>query len=186
LTLSPVSITPDDMPPSRDSRAREGPLPEGRPVFILAHPAHELRLFGWLARTKPIVQVLTRGTRSGTASDRLPATTALVFRSGGTISQAFEPWLDRELYSRVMASDATFLHHIVDRFRDLIVGADAGWVVTDSWQFYNVGHDLTHLAARVAAAEAGRRLGRPIPVLDYDVVPPAMGCRAPPARRSTR
>ena len=44
-------------------------------LLVIAHPGHELRLYGWIAQTKPLVCILTDGSGSDD-QPRLAADTA--------------------------------------------------------------------------------------------------------------
>jgi hypothetical protein len=62
---------------------------------------------------------------------------------------------------------------------DWICARDPPNVVTDAWQGYNPSHDLTHMMTRCAAGRAAARLGRPVPVFDYAVVPERLALEEP-------
>jgi len=148
-----------------------------RPALVVAHPGHELRLFGWLAAHRPTVHILTGATRVG--PERIEASAALVAEVGATKGRLFGGVPDRDVYAMVLAGDPGPFHEWTDRLRDAFVADDPSLVVVDAWQLYNVCHDLVHVMARVAAAEASRRLGRTLAVHDYPVVVDAVAGPAP-------
>lgn len=152
-------------------------MADRRPAFVIAHPGHELRLFGWLTAQRPTVHILTGVTRAGRS--RIEASGALVDSLGATRGRLFGSIADREAYAMALAGDADPFHEWTDALRDALVADEPGLVVVDAWQLYNVCHDLVHVMARVAAAEASRRLGRPLPVHDYPVVVAAVAGPAP-------
>src|SRR3954452_22150108 len=90
--------------------------------------------------------------------------------------------LDRELYELVLAGDAGPFHAWTDVLRDAWLAAPPRFVVTDAWQLYSVAHDLVHLMGRVAAHEAGLRLGAALACLDYAVVPREVAAQVRPGR----
>ncbi|MES2833485.1 MAG: hypothetical protein V4707_02120 [Pseudomonadota bacterium] len=131
-------------------------------VLVVAHPGHELRLSAWVRRTRPTVFVTARGSRSGRSEARIAASHAVVETLGGAAGEPFGAACDIDLYAAIMARDPTLFLALADTLRDAF--ASVATVVADGWQNYNPVHDLTHLIARVAAAEAGSRF------LDYPVV----------------
>lgn len=122
-------------------------------ALVVAHPGHELRLSAWVRRTRPAVFIIARGSRSGRSEARINASRAVVETLGGTAGEPFGAACDIELYASVMARDPAPFLVLTDALRDAFRGVAT--VVADGWQNYNPVHDLTHLIARVAAAEAG-------------------------------
>lgn len=151
--------------------------PRRRTGLAVAHPGHELRLSGWIARERPAVFVLTSGSRAGEDRMRVEASRALARRLGARPGGLFGDHLDRDVYAWIMAGDAEPFLALARRLADEIVAERLDRVVTDSWQLYNVVHDLWHLVVRTAATWAAERLGRPVACLDYPVVPAALAQR---------
>lgn len=144
-------------------------------ALFVAHPAHELRLHGWLSRTRAEVHVLTTGSRSGEGRERLEATGRLLDGLGCPRGRVFGAGLDRDLYAAILCGDQTSFHAAADRLRDALVVRAAGRLVVDAWQLYSAAHDLVHLIGRAAAAEAGVLLGRAVDVHEFAVVPEPAG-----------
>jgi hypothetical protein len=140
-------------------------------ALLVAHPAHELRLHGWLARVRPEVHVLTTGSRSGEGRERIEATGRLIDALGCPRGRVFGPFVDRDLYRGLMSGDSGPFHALADDLRDALVSRRAARLVVDGWQFYSAAHDLAHLIGRAAAAEASATLGRPVEVLEFAVTP---------------
>jgi len=150
----------------------------GAALFV-AHPGHELRLFGWIGRERPTCMTLTTGSRSGTSKARLAASTRLLAEAGATPSEPFGVVFDRDLYRAVLAGDGESFRRWKAAVSETLRKARPKRLVIDAWQLYSVSHDLAHLIGRLAAAEASGHLGEPIEVLQYDVVPPALGGDVP-------
>ncbi|MGP8122501.1 MAG: hypothetical protein ACLP8B_18510 [Xanthobacteraceae bacterium] len=146
-----------------------------RPALFVAHPGHELRLFGWMLREKPVCMVLTTGSRSGTDKTRVRASADLLTAVGGHRSELFGVVLDRDFYAAVLAGNATPFLRWKDAAVEVLVSTRPESLVIDGWQLYSVAHDLTHVVGRLAAEEASHRLGYQIRVLQYDVVPSSLG-----------
>jgi len=54
-------------------------------LLVVAHPGHELRVWGWLCAVKPTVCVLTDGAGSG-GEPRIAMTTTLLREAGATLA----------------------------------------------------------------------------------------------------
>lgn len=131
-------------------------------ALVIAHPGHELRLSAWVRRTRPSVFIIAHGSRSGRSEARIAASRAVVDVLGATAGEPFGAARDVDLYAAIMARDPASFLILTNGLRAAFEGIDT--VVADGWQNYNPVHDLIHLIARVAAAEAGARF------LDYPVV----------------
>lgn len=142
-----------------------------RAALAIAHPGHELRLMKWISDTRPLVFLLTSGSRSGASRSRVSASRRLATQLGATPGSVFGEHLDRDVYEWILAEDCAPFLALADRMAASFVQDQITTVVTDSWQLYNAVHDLWHLTVRIAAAEAAISMGRPLSCLDYPVVP---------------
>lgn len=127
-----------------------------------------------MLREKPICMVLTSGSRSGTDTARLQASSELLASLGGRQSELFGAVLDRDLYDAVLAGDAEPFRRWKKTVVDVLVRNRPERLVIDGWQLYSVTHDLTHVIGRLAADEASHKLGYQIEVLQYEVVPSSL------------
>lgn len=141
-----------------------------RDALVIAHPAHELRVYEWLRRARPVVYLLAAGSRSGLSQERRLASAALIEAAGARVGSLFGDMLDRDIYSNLLLSIHAPLLAWTAVLTDDFVRDEIEVVVVDAWQAYNVAHDLTHLMARIAAENARRITGRPILVAEYPVV----------------
>lgn len=131
-----------------------------RPVVIVAHPGHELRLFAWMERERPLVCILTDGSGS-TGRSRIGYSTALLQACDAVPGPVMGMLPDRAWYAAILAADAG----------PFLAAADAigqatergALVIADPVEGYNPMHDLcAALADRVAAGIAGRRATYPL------------------------
>jgi hypothetical protein len=131
-----------------------------RPVLLVAHPGHELRVFRWLETARPRVHVLSDGSGSDNVS-RLASTTALLERAGVQHGSVYGAFTDRALYALLLDGDVRALIGLFDRFvADLVAyGADA--VVADAAEGYNPAHDLARMLAGAAVERLRRRGAAP-------------------------
>jgi len=139
-------------------------------AFVFAHPGHELRLATWIARSRSLVFILTKGARADRSTSRIQASRLLAERLGAAPAELFGVAFDSEIYGWIMNRDVQVFSRLADDLRDALVANGVARVVTDAWQDYNPVHDLTHVLARAAAAEACVATGGRIEVLDYPVV----------------
>ncbi|MGH7268102.1 MAG: hypothetical protein ACREMB_25065, partial [Candidatus Rokuibacteriota bacterium] len=133
-----------DQPGMRGSRAIGSARaePAGRAALVIAHPGHELRVHGWLERTRPVVFVLTDGSGAGAAS-RLPSTTALLERAAAVPGSIFGRLTDAALYSALLERRSSgFLALLEELVREL-AALDVSMVAGDAVEGYNPAHDLT-------------------------------------------
>ena len=148
-------------------------------VLAVAHPGHELRLSTWIERERPLVLVLTTGSRNGTDRSRVAASERLARTLGAESGPVFGAHLDREVYGWAMDGRPEPFVTLAETLAEVFLRRRPRQVVVDSWQLYNVVHDLWHLTVRSAAAMASRRLGREIACCDYPVVPQGTGMPPP-------
>src|SRR5438046_692715 len=86
---------------------RSGLCAPQRAALVVAHPGHELRVFGWLSQYKPRVYVITDGSgRSGVS--RAPSTQALLQQVGAPSGEIFGVISDTGIYRAILASDFSF------------------------------------------------------------------------------
>jgi hypothetical protein len=147
-------------------------------ALIIAHPGHEVRVFGWYEQARPHVFLLASGSRSGDQG-RLSLSHRLAAMTGATPGSLFGDYLDRQIYAAVLARDATPFAEWTNALTDALAALAPHLLVTDGWQMYNVMHDLVHIMARVAARRAAERLKRPIEIVQYEVAPRALSAALP-------
>lgn len=128
-----------------------GLLPDAirRPLLLIAHPGHELRLFGWLRQAQPLIVMLTDGSGS-TGVPRVDLSERVVERSGGEI--VFGGYFrEPDLYNMILRGDsAAFVACALHLGR---IAADAGidQIVCDASEGYHPAHDLCLPLARAVA-----------------------------------
>src|SRR5262245_58862566 len=147
-------------------------------ALVVAHPGHEVRVAGWYESARPRLFILTKGSRNG-GRGRLLSARRLADRTGAKLGSLCGRYRDRDIYAAILARDPTPFLEWTAELTDAFAAFAPAMVVTDAWQMYNVGHDLTHVMARVAAERAAARLRRPIEVVEFDVVPGAFAVDRP-------
>lgn len=131
-----------------------------RPLLIVAHPGHELRLFAWMERERPLLCILTDGSGS-IAPARTPYSGALARGCGALRGPVFGVMSDRDWYAAILAGDAA---PFIAAMEAIVAAAPPGApVIADPVEGYNPMHDLAAaLADAVAARIGGARLTYPL------------------------
>lgn len=142
-------------------RGAERPWSYKRPVVIVGHPGHELKILGWLADKRPRVHVLTDGS-GGTGLPRLAATSELLNRVGARVGDVFGPLSDADIYDAILEQRISFFCSIVDQLATSLANDGADFVAADAAEGFNPTHDLCRQMANAAIYLAQRITGRAI------------------------
>jgi hypothetical protein len=137
-----------------------------RTVLLVAHPGHELRVYGWLERERPEVFVLTDGSGS-TGQSRLPSTAALLPRAGARPGSVFGRFSDRDLYEVMLDGRIEVLTGLAKELAGAWIEGGVETVAADALEGFNPTHDICRLLADTAVALARRRTGRTIESYDF-------------------
>lgn len=154
---------------SQPSAEPASTLPSGGAALVVAHPGHELRVYGWMERARPLVFVLTDG--SGSAGEaRLESTTALLARTGARAAPVYGWMSDRAIYTAMLAHDFGRFTAVADELAGRLVADGIGYVVGDAVEGYNPSHDVCRLVINTALRMAGRSRGAPLAAYDFLLV----------------
>jgi hypothetical protein len=148
------------------------------PVLIVAHPGHELRIFGWLERARPVVCVLTDGSGSG-GEGRLDSTTRTLRSTCATPGAVYGPLSDRAIYAAMLGGDVDLFRRLADELAEVLAAQDTDCVVGDAVEGYNPSHDVCRLVIDTAVRMVGRTRGGMIPNYDFPLVGPPGQCPEP-------
>lgn len=149
-----------------------------RALLVIAHPGHELRLYEWLRRTRPLVLVLTDGSGRGAIS-RIDKTTAILAATGASAGAYYGRLSDRELYHRIIESDVAMLRDFVDAIVDAACTENVACIAGDALEGFNPGHDLCRYAINAAVAVLAGRHRRQVANYAFALDgPPATAARA--------
>ena len=110
-------------------------------ALVVAHPGHELRVFGWASQVHPLTFVLTRGDgRSG--ESRLDSTSAVLGRIGARAGSIYGRFSDREIYDLLLRHRHDVLLHLRDELARAFADAGIAVVACDAEEYYNPSHDV--------------------------------------------
>ena len=150
----------DDWPAS----LREAPA-----ALVVAHPGHELRVFGWLRLARPTVFVLTDGSgRSGRS--RLASTTTVLRGAGAARGCIYGRLTDLALYDAILALRLDLFTSLAEELATAFHREKVGYVVADAGEGYNPAHDACRMVVDTAVELARRRLDHRIESFDFPVV----------------
>jgi hypothetical protein len=147
------------------------------PTLFVAHPGHELRLVGWLSRTRPRVHVLTDGSGSH-GTPRLESTRRVLDQTGCAEGALFGLITDAELYSAMMQGETRRLEEMTIMLSESLRASKSVLLVTDAWEFYNPAHDLCRAMAWLAVERTRILFDHHVRLLDYDTVDERSGKEA--------
>ena len=126
----------------------------GKPALIIAHPGHELVLFGWMEENRPVVSVLTDGSgRNG--SSRL-SSTLKVLRETGAEPGDLVGLTDREFYAAVLGGNLDLFVDLAARLGDALSEHRPPYVVGDAREGFNPTHDICAMIIAAAVSRAQR------------------------------
>ncbi len=145
-------------------------LPGDRAALVIAHPGHELRVHGWLCRTRPLTCVLTDGSGPG-AAPRLCSTGDVLADAGARPAAIFGRFTDRATYTALLAGDVAPFEEVADTLAALLVHERIDYVIGDAADGYNPLHDLCRVLIDVAVARARDR-GRRVANLEFPLEGP--------------
>lgn len=150
-----------------------------RAALVVAHPGHELMVYGWLETARPRVFVLTDGSGRSNQS-RLNSTTRIITQVGAPPGIIYGRLTDQAAY-------AAILNHEFDRFidfarelSDAFVSEQTDFVAGDALEGYNPMHDICRLIINAAVAVASRARAHQIANFAFSLVSQSDGRPEPP------
>jgi hypothetical protein len=134
-------------------------------LLLVAHPGHELLLYGWMQAARPLVCVLTDGSGHSGVS-RLHYTRDLLASLGAREGAIFGRFTDREIYSVIREGRVEVLEALVDELAGVLRAHGIDMLVVDAMEGFNPVHDLCRILGGAAADRAGSVLQLEYPVHD--------------------
>lgn len=125
------------------------------PILIVAHPGHELRLFNWMERERPLVFILSDGSGSAQSS-RFDYTVSTIRAAGATMIEGSGQRSDREWYAAIISGDMLPFMETAEAIAAAALATRASLIVSDAVDGYNPLHDLCQAIAGTVAARIAR------------------------------
>lgn len=124
-----------------------------------------MRVYGWMAAHKPLVDVITDGSGPDRAS-RLDSTRKLIEGCGGRLGGIAGAYPDRDFYGMIKAGDPAPFLGLAAGFARQWQDADISVVAGDMLEGFSPTHDVCRMMID-AAVEKLRRRGRDILNLEF-------------------
>ena len=146
--------------------------PDKRAALVIGHPGHELRVFHWLERARPVVFVLTDGSgRSG--HTRLPSTTRILDQTGASKGSFYGRLTDGQAYQAILNRDCDLFIELARELARFLVDETIGYVAGDAAEGYNPTHDVCRLVIGAAVKMANRCGVNEVANFDFSLTWPA-------------
>lgn len=142
-------------------------IPSGNAALVIAHPGHELRMYGWLEAVHPMTFVLTDGS-GHTGHSRLASTSKVL--QDTPVGNIYGRLTDAELYEAVLDLDHRLFIGLAKELSGAFVGTQIDYVVGDRAEGYNPGHDVCRLLISTAVKAAHKTHHREIANFDFTLV----------------
>jgi hypothetical protein len=149
------------------------PASPSRAALVVGHPGHELRLFHWLERARPVVCVITDG--SGSGRSRIRSSFDLIASSGSTPGPVMGAFTDAGMYDAMMDGNVAAAAAMTESIAGALIEHGVRYVVADAFEFYNPTHDLCSVIATLAAMRTQAATGLAVERYDYAVTLAASG-----------
>ena len=137
-----------------------------RPALVIAHPGHELRLFGWLCDARPDVFVLTDGS-GHSGPPRIESTRRLLEGVGARPGSLFAAYTDQQVYRGLLNGNSSMFVYMATALISSLRRGRYSMVVADPFEGYNPCHDLCSVLSNVAVRYVTSTFGRTIRLFDY-------------------
>lgn len=142
---------------------------EQRAALVIAHPGHELCLYGWLKRARPLVFILTDGS-SHSGIPRIERTTGILKGLGAAIGSVYGRFTDIAIYDALLNHRFDLFINLAHELAAQINREGISCVVGDALEGYNPTHDVCRLVIDSAVEIAGRAEERKISNLEFLVI----------------
>ena len=127
-------------------------------ALVVAHPGHELRVYGWLESTRPRVFVMTDGS-GRTGHSRLHSTARILEGAGAGRGSVFGRFTDQAVYRATLLRDHELFAALARELADEFVRERIDYVAGDAEEGYNTAHDICRLVINAAVEMASRERG---------------------------
>ncbi|HEX2455818.1 MAG TPA: hypothetical protein VHI99_19125 [Vicinamibacterales bacterium] len=135
-------------------------------AIIVAHPGHELRVYHWMERQRPLYFCLTEGS-GGDAQSRMASTNLLLESVGAIPGRLFGRYPDKHVYHLLLDGRLDVFVELAEELADAFIAADVECVVGDAVEGFNPTHDVCRFVIDGAVDMAQSRTGRAIRNYDF-------------------
>lgn len=132
---------------------------------MVAHPGHELKVYGWLAENAPRVYILTDG--SGGRASRVASSEKVLGATRSVPGEIFGQFSDAEIYRTVLERRIATVLGLVDGLAGYFVQHRIDFVAADATEGFNPSHDLCRALVNAAVTMAERSAGKTIASYEF-------------------
>jgi hypothetical protein len=134
-------------------------------ALVISHPGHELRIYDWLKRQKPIVSILTDGSGKSNNS-RMHGSTKIFQALDIPTSPIYGSYTDRYFYSKILSGDAEFFINLCEKIFQFFIKERIEFVAADAIEGYNPTHDICRMIINVVIEKIKKKLN--VEIKNYD------------------
>ncbi|MFL6229426.1 MAG: hypothetical protein ACJ741_11670 [Pyrinomonadaceae bacterium] len=144
-------------------------MSQERAALVIAHPGHELRVYGWLQVARPRVYVLTDGS-GHTQQSRIASTDKVLSTAGASRGSVYARLTDAALYTAILDHDFELFIRLADELAAALMRERTEFVAGDAAEGYNPAHDACRLVLDAAIALVRRETGAQIDNFEFTLV----------------
>ena len=148
---------------------------ENRPLLVIAHPGHELRVHGWLETTRPDIWVITDGS-GRTQNSRINSTTQILEATGSRRGPRYGQMTDAFLYDALLNFEHRHFTSLVDDLASRLMQPEVDCVAGDAEEGYNPAHDACRLMINAAVQLVHRTSTKQITNYDFTLTSSPFRC----------
>jgi hypothetical protein len=154
------------------------PCEPGKAALVVAHPGHELMVYHWVERHRPLYLCLTEGS-GGSASPRLSSTTRLLQKIGARPGPLYGRYPDRQAYQLLLDKRVDAFVALALEVAGALIDAGVDCVAGDAAEGFNPVHDACRFVIDGAVARVRRLTGRALRNYDFVLDSRPDTCPAP-------
>ncbi len=154
--------------------------PDGVPQYrkaalVMAHPGHELKVFGWMCERAPQVYILTDG--SGGKRSRLGASRTLLNCARASCGEIFGQLSDADIYRAIVDHKVSAFLRLLHWLFSALIENEIDFVAGDAVEGFNPSHDLCRELLNAAVFMVQRASGRTIANFEFCLTEWEQGCQ---------
>ena len=150
----------------------------GKAAVIVAHPGHELMVYHWMERHRPLYFCLTDGSGGG-ARSRMASTGRLIDKMGVAAGRLYGRYADKEIYRLLLDGRVEVFVGLARELAGALTAAGVECVAGDAPEGFNPVHDVCRFLIDGALAMMQRQTGRRLRNYDFVLDNPPDTCPEP-------
>ena len=132
---------------------------ERKSAVIVAHPGHELMIYHWIERQRPLYCCLTDGS-GGRAASRVASTTRLLEGAGAVRGPICGRYSDKQIYRMLLDKQVHAFVGLMSELAEALSAAGVECVAGDATEGFNPVHDVCRILIDGAVAMVRRQTRR--------------------------